>query len=325
MVASVLDRLEMPLFRPIWPISSSWFQTIAPNFLPDIDLDPNHWHQVALGDGDKIVLGVNQPATPPKRVFVIVHGLTGDYRSSYNVRMVKRLIPKGVVVVRVNLRGAGPGFGLAQKSYTAGQSQDLRQVLRFVSKQYPKLPCTVMGVSLGANIVLKMMGESRLPSSVDSFVAVSPPFDLAETSERLARECPFFDQYFSKRLIKTAHKLHQYNPDLGQVQFPEKCTVYDFDDVYTAPRHGYKSATHYYDQCSSSRFIPEIHKKGLVLLSKDDPIINYRSFPKFDKEKVDFVCSPKGGHVGFFGHRRAGSLFWMDHLIEKWVEKRLKL
>ncbi|SMF27424.1 YheT family hydrolase [Pseudobacteriovorax antillogorgiicola] len=325
MSSHTLDRLGVTPFRSIWPLNSRWFQTITPNMLPDIDDSPDQWHHFKLPDGDTIVVAENRPEIEPKRIFVTVHGLTGDYRSNYNVRLCKKLKPLGVVLFRVNLRGAGPGFGHARKTYNAGQSQDLRDVLRAIGKLYPKLPATVMGISMGANIVLKMMGEARLPRFVDSFVAVSPPFDLASTSKKLQQRSPKVDRYFSKRLMKETSKLHRKFPDLGPLDFPESCTVFDFDELYTAPRHGFKSAQDYYDRSSSLHFIPAIKAKGLVLLAKDDPVVNYGDLPKFDKRRVDFVCTPRGGHVGFFNPLSKNGPFWMDHLISSWMKHRLKV
>lgn len=321
MSSKILDRIGIDGFNVTWPVSSCWVQTLTPNFLPDLDCFPSHWHEISLKDGDKLVLAENR-CRDATRAVLLIHGLVGDYRSGYNVRLTRRLQKLGIAVFRLNLRGAGPGFGLAKKTYHAGQTQDIRVALRKISQLYPNAHCTAIGVSLGASLILKMLGESKqITSALDSFIAVSPPFNLNESSVHLREKCRLIDRYFSKRLVKSVNKLHKHYPELGSLpEFPKNCSVYDFDDLYTAPRHGFKSAEDYYRKSSCGPHMERIKHKGLVLIAKDDPVVGYDRLPKFNRRKIDLVCTNRGGHVGFIGASLWKDFFWMDHLVERWMD-----
>ncbi len=64
---------------------------------------------------------------------VLVHGLAGCARSPYVVRVAARLFGLGARVVRMNLRGAGSGFGLARGIYHAGRTGDVRRVVEWLA------------------------------------------------------------------------------------------------------------------------------------------------------------------------------------------------
>ena len=118
--------------------------------------------QIALPDGDRLVIRNRSPrgGHRPRPTALLVHGLAGSADASYLVRVGRRLFSLGVRVVRVNLRGAGEGFGLARGIYHAGRSDDLREVVNVCSANNPGSPVALIGFSLGANLVLKLAAEA---------------------------------------------------------------------------------------------------------------------------------------------------------------------
>ena len=111
-------------------------QTIAGRYwpLPWPRLDSRD-HEIALADGDRLLV---LESTPPgwdgtRPTAMLVHGLAGCAEASYMVRLGVRLAAMGIRVIRVNLRGSGRGFGLARGIYHAGRSDDLHEVVAWLS------------------------------------------------------------------------------------------------------------------------------------------------------------------------------------------------
>ena len=126
--------------------------------------------EVALPDGDRLVVRESVPSgwEAPRPTAVLVHGLAGSADASYLVRVGRRLYTLGIRVVRVNLRGAGEGFGLARGIYHAGRSDDLREVVNDLEARNPGSPIALIGFSLGANLVLKLAAEAAAAASSGS-------------------------------------------------------------------------------------------------------------------------------------------------------------
>jgi predicted alpha/beta-fold hydrolase len=261
------------------------------------------------------------------RIVVLVHGLVGSSASKDVVRLCRKILRLGHLVMRVNLRGCGPGFGMARHLYHSGRSEDLREVNRWLGSKFPDSPVTQIGISLGGNITLKMAGEDgSVPSGrLDSLIAVSAPIDLAASARRLAQpENRFFDRYFAGLLVRHVARLVRRFPDLPHIGFPKDMTVRLFDDLCTAPWSGFRDAADYYAQSSSEQFIPRIRCSALVLCAADDPIVEAQSYRRLPPlENVQRVLTSHGGHVGFLARpaRFWRGVRWMDDMILDWMQR----
>lgn len=322
----VLNKLRMPTYKTLPLLYNGKTQTISGVYFPFNPFISNaQQHIVTLSDNDKIVLIENTPKIPQpsKRILLLLHGLTGSENSRYLIRVTHRFTQAGFTVFRMNLRGCGLGAGLAKHPYHSGRSEDTREVLNFIAKRYPESPITQIGFSLGANITLKMAGENvPLPHHLDSVMAISPPLDLDSTVKLLIKKRnKIFNTYFMNGLIRDAKLRSQFFPEDKLPIFTKNMNVYDFDDIYTAPRCGFQNAKDYYTQCSSAQFISQITLPTFILYAKDDPFITRRSFLSIPKKSnFDTIITQKGGHMGWLGYTdKAGDFRWMDNIIVKWV------
>ena len=147
------DRIEggIPPFEPPAWLRSNHAQTVAGRYLVNGDsrLDSTAY-EVALDDGDRLCVLETVPRIwrPADPAAVLVHGLAGCACSPYVVRFAQRLVRLGLRVVRMNLRGAGAGFGLARGIYHAGRSDDLRTVIEWLAERAPGSPVALAGFSL---------------------------------------------------------------------------------------------------------------------------------------------------------------------------------
>lgn len=330
-VERVLRKLKLNKFYPFPFARSGFWQTIYGNYWPILKAaKPDHYHHVVLPDGDILVLAENRPKhwRPGQRIMVLVHGITGCYQSTYMQRMCRRLVKKGYLVLRLNLRFCGPGKGLSRRPYHAGVSDDTRVILKWIERQFPNSPVTQIGFSLGGNVTLKMAGEdgSKPTGNLDSVVAVSPPFDLAAATQRLSeKDNRLFQWVFLSHLIHDVKLMEQLFPEIGRVNFPKDLSIRKFDEIYTTSRGGFKSVDDYYKNASSIHYIPEIKIPTLIVSSMDDPVVDGQAITKLPQsENLDIVLTEHGGHLGFLGFGTSyNEVRWSDQAVARWVEDSL--
>ncbi len=313
------------MFKPIKLLRWPSLQTVLPTFWPLPKAPVDYWLDVVLSDGDVLRNGINIPSPEiqqMKGIILSIHGLTGCSDSNYNRRLNSKIITQGYIFCRMNLRGCGPGKGLAKKTYHAGQIDDLHELILKLASQFPNQPIFLMGFSLGANLMLRYLGmkKQEIPDAVKSFMAVSPPFDLTASSEHLKKDHHYWDRYFVRRLISSVYELHEKYPELGQVRFPSQCSLADFDDIYTAPRHGFGTVEKYYSTCSCGHYLHDITIPGHIIGAYDDPIVSYKDIPHVPQH-IALHLSRYGGHCGFIGENLGKKFFWLDDFILTWLER----
>jgi hypothetical protein len=282
---------------------------------------------VTLPDGDRISLEVTTPKgwEPADRTVLMVHGLCGSHRSPNLVRMAKKLETLGVRAIRFNMRGCGSGRGLAKQIYHSGRSEDVFEAVKKVKEEHPDSPLTVIGFSLGGNLVLKMAGElSSLGTLfIDQVIAVSPPVDLFSSIVMFGEpRNALYERYFYRMLRKDVHYLHGKFRDLPRIRLPRYLKLYEFDQVYTAPRCGFSSAKDYYNKCSAVGLVSEIATPTKILLSEDDPIVSSSSLDGlWTPSNVEVFKTKKGGHMGYLGNPASGKgFYWLDSVLSEWIQ-----
>ncbi len=332
-VDRVLAKLKLNKFSPFPFARSGFWQTIYGSYWPILKPSkPNFFHHVVLPDGDILVVAENRPTQWKSggRIMLLVHGLTGCYESVYMQRMCRRLYKKGYMVLRLNLRFCGPGKGLARRPYHCGGSDDTRYVLEWIKRQFPESPVTQIGFSLGASLTLKMAGEdgSRPSGNLDSAVAISAPLDLEIAAARFdAKENRFIRWFFINHLRRDLRHMESLNPEMPKLEFPPDMTIRRFDELHTAPMHGFKDAVDYYRKCSAIHFVPEIKIPTLLLSSVDDPIADPLVLRGVHtSSNVDILLTEHGGHVGFLGFGTSyDEVRWSDQAVARWLEDTMAI
>lgn len=311
-------RSSLP-FRPFPGLANPHLQTIlAARFV--LPLDPRSERRIVdLGDGDRLSLHVTRPAAwrPGAPVAILAHGLCGSHRSPYLQRIARSLAARGIVAIRVNLRGCGSGRGLARRPYHSGRSEDLLAVVRWARETLAGSPLTLAGFSLSGNIALKLAGElgAAAASLFARVIAVSPPIDLAACAERLARrENRLYHSYFVRALVRDIRDRERLFPDSGATELPRRVTLVGIDDLYTAPRSGFRDAADYYARSSAAPLLSGIAVPTTVLYSADDPLVDPRLLDAIPRRApFDVTRTERGGHMGYLGP--PGALRWMDRFV----------
>jgi predicted alpha/beta-fold hydrolase len=326
-------ELEVPEFVPHPWLRNGHVQTLVGRYLggPRVTL-PSVYHEIDAGDGDRLASLTSTPEgwRPGGPSALLVHGLSGCARAPYVVRVAHRLWNRGVRVVRMNLRGAGSGFGRARGIYHAGRTEDLRRVVEWMVRRAPDSPVALVGFSLGASLVLKLAAEAATSplDNLDCVLAANPPIDLAACCRHMREEGQrVYDLNFARRLRADVARLHRAFPELGPPDLPKSLTLFDFDDHYTAPRNGFAGADDYYARSSVASRIPEILVPGLVVHAADDPFIpaeTFRRVPFPSHLALELITG--GGHLGYLSHRPwMGARRWLDARITAWLSTRWAL
>ncbi len=252
-----------------------------------------------------------KPASP---ALFLMHGLEGSARSHHIVGMSRKAYEAGFHTIRVNTRNCGGTEHLTRTLYCAGLSEDVHAVVRHLQDRLEIERIYAGGVSLGANIILKYLGEQGKSalSSVRGAAVMSPPIDLAAGVEALEKPQNWiYQRYFVGKLIERMRRKIAIDPQIGDMKRIERIrSIYEFDDVVTAPHFGFGSADNYYRMASSAPLLSNIRVPTLVIQAQDDPLIPFLPFqnPVIAKNPALVLLSPEhGGHTGFLEARKAGS------------------
>jgi hypothetical protein len=316
---------ELP-FDPFPFLHGPHHQTILSSFLNFLAEPASDQKLIQLPCGDKISLEISTPRewkrTDPT-VF-LVHGLCGSHKSPYLIRMANRLNPLGIRTVRFNMRGCGSGRGLAKQLYHSGRSEDVFEAIKVLKKENPESSITLVGFSLGGNVILKMAGElgSFAKSFIEKVIAVSPPVDLFSSALMLGHpDNAVYERYFYKILRAEVLYLHKKFKDLPPVTLPKNLKMYEFDQIYTTPTYGFKSVDDYYARCSAAPFVPDIAVPCKILFAEDDPIVSCSALDGYDlPPNIEVYRTKQGGHMGYLGHPQSEKgFYWLDSVLIDWI------
>lgn len=318
-------------FQPLPGLRNPHLQTLIGHWFPGrLRLPSGRRLIFQLPDQDQIALHINHPPHWMKRrgLAVLIHGMGGSAQSRYMKRVMYLLIQQGCLGVRVDLRGCGHSLSISKRPAHGGCSQDVLAVLQFLHQSYPHLPIVLAGFSLGGNIVLKAMAESKAAGDLDvaAAVAVNAPIDMAKCSQLL--EMPrnrIYETFFMRDLWQLAFRRQFYFPDQPPPRWSDLQHLRDFDEQYTAPLNGFRNAGDYYAQASSYPLIKQIGRPTLLLTARDDPFIAVEPYEAVvGLPSVQVVIAPHGGHLGFLGHDGAGGIRWMEQTVVRWLMGHLQ-
>jgi predicted alpha/beta-fold hydrolase len=325
-----MDTLEpasvvMPIFPPFLARAPWWggdLQTLR-NFLigRPVRLAAYASQRLMLpmrdGSGDRLVGALSLPAaTAPvvRPLAMLIHGLSGCEDSFYLRKTAAHLLTLGHPVLRLNLRGAGPSRPYCRFQYHAGRSEDFAEALAALPRKLLAAGIVAVGFSLGANMLLKYLGERGEETPIKAAVAVSAPLDLAQTSRRLMRRRNAFYQHYLLREMRR----EALGPGAELVASEREVirsarSIWEFDHRFSAPRNGYAGAEDYYERNASRRYLDGIAVPTLIIHALDDPWIPANPYVGYDwKRNRNLIplLSPGGGHVGFQGRDRSAP--WHD-------------
>jgi predicted alpha/beta-fold hydrolase len=276
-----------------------------------------------LADGDFLDLDRAEGLTPDAPVAVLCHGLEGSSSAPYVRGLARALVARGLSVAALNFRTCGEPNRLP-RSYHSGETTDLGEVVRRLLLERPARPALVAGFSLGGNVVTKWFGEhgDGLPPQVLGGAAISVPFDLAACQRRIdgpGRIMWIYRERFLRGLRrKAALKARQFPGLVDAAALARATTFGEYDELMTAPVHGFASRDDYYARSSAGRFVPGIRRPFLAISSADDPMVPAASIPVAAAEAnrwVRLLVTARGGHSAFVDGSPLRPGFWAERTV----------
>ncbi len=255
------------------------------------------------------------PSPGTKPLVILLHGLTGCETSMNMVRAALHHHGLGHPVLRLNLRGAGPSRATCRGDYHAGCSRDLADALTSLVETAPELTANgifISAVSLGANVMIKFLAERGSEFPIRAAASISAPIDLAASSRSVMRR----RNALYHRWLLIRMKADCGGSDLKPAErtaMQQARTVFEFDDRFLAPRHGFDGAMHYYTECAAGRFLDAVRVPTLVVHAQNDPWIPAGPYLAHDWSRNSCLTPllPRtGGHVGF--HDAGHDVSWHD-------------
>jgi predicted alpha/beta-fold hydrolase len=325
-----IDSLDLPPFRPRFPWWGPDLQTLSVLLQsPGSDLTPHASERVCFPMADRsgdILLGMlDRPGEPManRPLVLLIHGLTGCEASVYILSAARHLLDLGYTVLRLNVRGAGPSRAYCGEHHHVGRTADFRRVLWQLPEDLTRDGVMAIGYSGGGTMLLKYLGEEGSFSPLRAAATICAPIDLLRNARHMEKPRNWLYHSYLLNDMK-AEALGEGARLSGEEREVIRAArrVFDFDERFISPRHGFKGAEDYYGLCSPLHFMPEIRIPTLVVAACDDPWIpieHYRSFRWSDNAWLLPVLPSTGGHVGFHGD--AGNRPWANVAIERFLAR----
>ena len=321
----------MNKFKPAFGLSNSHLQTIYSSLFRKLPLVKFTKKKFLLSDGDFLDIYWSKIDKHKKRtpIVILFHGLAGNSESPYIQGAMHTLNSIGFSTVLMHFRGCSGVDNLLARSYHSGETGDAIEFINSIKKEYPESKIFATGYSLGANMLLKLLSEEK--SLLDAAVAVSSPMQLDICANRMNKGLSRYYQYRLVKDLNTAllRKFEKHNLEkligLKKQDILKLKSFWDFDEAYTAPIHGFKSAQDYYTQCSSKQFLKEITTPTLIIHAKDDPFMTPEVIPSMDElsSSITLELSENGGHVGFIGGSLLKPNYWLEERISLYFREKL--
>ena len=289
----------MSAYRAPWWLPGGHLQTVyavlAP--APRVSWRRERWE---APDGDFIELDWADGTGP---LLALFHGLEGGSSSHYARSIAARALARGWRCVVPHFRGCSGELNRRPRAYHSGDTEELDWILRRLRPDY------AAGVSLGGNVLLKWLGERGTDAALvlRRAAAISAPLDLAAAGRALDRGINrhlYTRVFLSSLKAKVSAKIRLRHVALDEQQLARAHTLREFDDLYTAPLHGFRDADDYWKRASSAPWLEHISVPTLVLNARNDPFLPRAALEsaarKVSRDVVlEFPAS--GGHAGFPG------------------------
>ena len=305
-------------YRAPWWLPGGHLQTLYGALFGSsrVDWKRERWE---TPDGDFIdVDRLSGPSDAP--LVALFHGLEGSSSSHYAGALARELARRGWRGAVPHFRGCSGEPNRLPRAYHSGDSEEIGWILRRLRGEPPAAPLFAMGVSLGGNALLKWLGgDARAKDVLAAAAAVSAPVDLMAAGDALGRG---FNLVYTRAFLatmkeKAERKLERYPRLFDGEAMRRAHTLRDFDNVVTAPLHGFRDTDDYWTRASAKPVLGRIAVPTLVLNARNDPFLPEAALPGLDEvsPSVRLEFPEQGGHASFVSAPFPGNLDWMPRRV----------
>jgi predicted alpha/beta-fold hydrolase len=319
----VLDPYRSPFWLP-----GGHAQTMYPYLFLRARPMPLRRERLETPDGDFVdVDWLDAPSDAP--ALILFHGLEGSSRSHYATAILSAAAARGWRGVVPHWRGCGGEPNRLPRAYHSGDFAEVDWMLGALRSRLGSAPVVAIGVSLGGSALLNWLGREGEKSRawLRAAAAVSAPIDLMASGSALDRGWNrIYARNFLRTLVPKAIAKERLHPRIYDAAALARVrTMRAFDDLVTAPLHGFRDVVDYWTRGSSKPWLATVRVPTLVLNARNDPFIPGESLPGPADVSSDVTLDqpPRGGHVGFASGGFPGGLGWLCERLLGFLQVRL--
>jgi uncharacterized protein len=318
----------MLAYRAPWWLPGGHAQTIwAARFSRRYTGEPPRFvrERWATPDGDFIDVDVQAAGASEAQWLVVFHGLEGSSESAYIQAFAATARTTGLNFAAPHFRGCSGELNLAPRAYHSGDYEEVGWILERL-RERTRAPLLVAGVSLGGNALLRWTEEAGAAASrtAAAVAAICSPIDLAAGGHAIGRglnRLTYNRMFLASMKPRALAKWAQHPGLFDRERLLAARDLYEFDNVFTAPLHGFRDTEDYWARASAKPHLHRIRIPALVLNARNDPFVPASSLPtpKGVGTHVTLTQPAQGGHVGFPDGAPPGHVMTMPRAVLNWL------
>jgi uncharacterized protein len=303
--------------QTIWPaLVSRSFSGATPHYVRE------RWD---TPDGDFIDVDIQHSAEADANWLVMFHGLEGSSHSQYAEGFARVAQAAGLHFAVPHFRGCSGELNRAPRAYHSGDFEEIGWVLTRLRAR-SSAPLLVAGISLGGNALLRWAEEAGHTAAAiaRAVAAVCSPIDMAAGGHAIGRgfsRLTYTRMFLGTMKPRALAKLDQHPGLFDRQRLLAARNLYEFDNVFTAPLHGFAGTEDYWARASAQPHLQTIRIPALVLNARNDPFVPVASLPRQSDvgAHVTLWQPEHGGHVGFTGGAWPGHVQTMPKAVLTWL------
>ncbi len=320
----------MERFRAPWWLPGGNAQTIWPALFslraPSRNAPAPHYQRERWSTPDADFIDVDlQHRAPGAPWLVLFHGLEGSSMSHYALAFAHEAAQAGLNFAVPHFRGCSGELNLAPRAYHSGDFEEVGWILARL-RELSATPLVVVGVSLGGNALLRWAEEAGASAArtAAAVAAVSSPIDLTAGGHAIGRGfnrvsyTPMFLRTMKPRALA---KLAQHPGLFDRQRLLAARDLYEFDNVFTAPLHGFRDTDDYWARGSAKPHLHTIRIPALVINARNDPFVPAACLPAPHEVGLHVTLwQPEhGGHAGFPAGKPPGHVLTLPQAVLGWL------
>lgn len=320
-------KYQAPAWLPGGHLQTIWSALYARRrFRPAIRNQRERW---LTPDGDFIDVDRLAASSLDRPMVVLFHGLEGSSDSHYAQAFADWAAEHDLQFVLPHFRGCSGEINLAPRAYHSGDHEEIDWVLQRLRLQHQLAggKCLVAaGVSLGGNALIRWAAEhgEYAAKRVDAVASICAPLDLRRSGQAIGQGLSrqIYTRMFLRSMKPKALAKWDQHPGLfDREKLLASRDLYAFDNVFTAPLHGFKNTDDYWSRASAKPMMCDIRIPALALNARNDPFVPAFSLPKkTDVSNMVTLWQPEeGGHVGFTEGRWPGHVRGLPDAVGTWL------
>lgn len=280
-------------------------------------------------DGDFIDVDRQAASRQDRPMVVLFHGLEGSSDSHYAQAFADWAAEHDFQFALPHFRGCSGEINHAPRAYHSGDHQEIDWVLQRLRTQHQQAGgerLVAAGVSLGGNALMRWAAEHGQSAArhADAVASICSPLDLVQSGQAIGQGLnhQIYTRMFLRSMKPKALAKWDQHPGLfDRDKLVAARDLYEFDNVFTAPLHGFKNTDDYWSRASAKPLMHDIRIPALVLNARNDPFVPALSLPKKSdvSEMVTLWQPEEGGHVGFAEGRWPSHVRGLPDAVGTWL------